>query len=192
MVLAALLFLLLGVFVLAIFDNFHATAPKPPGYLLGKSLPNVAVALVEDSGQVSAQSLPLSNLEGPAVVNFWASWCLPCHREHRLLADLAAAGAQIYGINYIDTPAQSQLFLRRLGNPFTLNLTDPNGVAGVAVGVLGMPTTVVIDGAGQVRQVIHGELLEDSTDYRQLQNLLFPAAVEDWQVKAQPAAEAVL
>jgi cytochrome c biogenesis protein CcmG/thiol:disulfide interchange protein DsbE len=84
------------------------------------------------------------------LVNFWASWCVPCRVEHPVLMALAEEGVTIYGINYRDTNENAQRFLDELGDPFAKVGVDPEGRQGVEWGVYGIPETFVIDGRGRI------------------------------------------
>ena len=86
-----------------------------------------------------------------SVVNFWASWCVPCVQEHPLLVALKEqTGVQLYGVNYKDQAAAARRFLGRYGNPFAAVGVDGNGRAAIEWGVYGMPETFVVDGKGRI------------------------------------------
>lgn len=86
-----------------------------------------------------------------ALVNVWASWCLPCRIEHPILMTLAGEGVPIYGINIRDKAADAKRFLDTLGNPFARIGADLNGRVAIDWGVYGYPETFVIDAAGRIR-----------------------------------------
>jgi len=87
----------------------------------------------------------------PAVVNFFASWCLPCVEEHPQLVDLVRrTGVALIGINNKDQPANAIRFLSRYGNPYVAVGGDTNGRAAIEWGVYGMPETFIVDGGGTV------------------------------------------
>ena len=87
----------------------------------------------------------------PVIVNFWASWCMPCVVEHPQLMALARAGVPVFGIAYKDRPEASREFLRRHGNPFARLARDESGRAAIDWGVYGVPETYLIDPHGIVR-----------------------------------------
>lgn len=93
------------------------------------------------------------DLEGQvALVNIFASWCVPCRVEHPILMRLAEKdGVPIYGIDYKDDPEAARRWLEQLGNPFTRIGLDGNGRAAIEWGVTGVPETFVIDREGRVR-----------------------------------------
>src|SRR5688500_7111152 len=74
------------------------------------------------------------------VVNFFASWCLPCQAEHPALMQLSKS-LPVYGVAFVDEPAALDSFLARLGNPFTVIGRDDDGAAAVAWGVAGIPVS---------------------------------------------------
>ncbi|UWQ20983.1 DsbE family thiol:disulfide interchange protein [Jannaschia sp. W003] len=83
------------------------------------------------------------------LVNFWASWCVPCRAEHAQLEALAET-VPVYGVNYKDTPGPALAFLEELGDPFAALGADA-GRTGLDWGLYGVPETFVIDGDGVVR-----------------------------------------
>ena len=92
-----------------------------------------------------------ATIDGPYLLNFWASWCAPCRIEHPLLMDLAEAGIPVHGITYADRPENARAFLSELGNPFTSLAADHERRAALELGVTGAPETFIIDGSGIIR-----------------------------------------
>ena len=92
------------------------------------------------------------------LVNFFASWCLPCRVEHPLLTVLTEdTGVPLYGINHKDETANALNWLAKLGNPYAKVGADP-GRGAVDWGVYGLPETFVVDGGGQIRYHFRGPL----------------------------------
>lgn len=87
----------------------------------------------------------------PVVVNFFASWCVPCVEEAAVLLDLKRAGVKLYGIAYKDKPGATAAFLAQHGNPYTRLARDEKGLVGIDWGITGVPETYVVDGGGVVR-----------------------------------------
>jgi cytochrome c biogenesis protein CcmG/thiol:disulfide interchange protein DsbE len=97
----------------------------------------------------------------PAVVNFFASWCVPCRVEHPLLMRLAAQGKiRLYGIAYKDKPEDSARFLAQMGDPYKAIGIDRDGRTGLDFGVYGVPETYVLDADGHIRKRFVGPLTE--------------------------------
>lgn len=101
------------------------------------------------------------------VVNFWASWCVPCRDESPLLEAAYRhyhdRGIAFVGINIQDTTENARTFLNAFG------LTYPNGLdqgMGItrAYQVVGLPTTLVVDAKGQIRQRWQGEIQDGQLD----------------------------
>jgi cytochrome c biogenesis protein CcmG, thiol:disulfide interchange protein DsbE len=112
------------------------------------------------SEHLSGGRITLAALRGhPALVTFWASWCEPCEREAPVLERFArglGGHATLVGVNWSDPSiSQARSFVKRYGWTFP-NLRDPQGSAGLAYGVTGLPTTFAIDSAGRVRATLRG------------------------------------
>ena len=107
---------------------------------------------------------------GLVIVNFWASWCVPCRAEHPVLTALAEAGTPLYGINYRDTAQDARAFLDELGNPFDRLGADPEARVGRDWGLVGLPETLFINNDGVVVLHFRGPIVG-----RSLRNQVIPA-----------------
>lgn len=147
---------------------------KIPSALIGRPAPQIELAplegLVEGGKPVPGLSAAGFARGSPVIVNFWASWCVPCVEEHPLLVGLKQrTGATILGVNHKDQAANARRFLARYGNPFTAVGTD-DGRAAIEWGVYGMPETFVISGDGRVAYKHIGEITAEN-----LKQKLLPA-----------------
>jgi cytochrome c biogenesis protein CcmG/thiol:disulfide interchange protein DsbE len=95
------------------------------------------------------------------LVNWFASWCIPCLQEAPVLAQLAGAGLPIWGIAYQDKPAALTAFLQANGNPYARLAADASGLTAINWGVYGVPETYFIDKSGIVRARWAGALTAD-------------------------------
>jgi len=126
-----------------------------PSALIGRPAPSLALQPLEDLTD-GGRPIPgvLAERPGPGevtVVNFWASWCGPCLKEHpQLMALTEQPGVRLYGINYKDQAANARRFLGRNGNPFAAVGVDGDGRAGIEWGVIAVPETFVVDGRGVI------------------------------------------
>jgi cytochrome c biogenesis protein CcmG/thiol:disulfide interchange protein DsbE len=120
-----------------------------PSAMIDKPAPEFELpALVSDKPGLSRADL----VGRPALVNFFASWCVPCRLEHPTLAGLAASGGvPVYGIAYEDKPDDSKRFLTTLGDPYERIGIDREGRTAIDFGVYGVPETYIVDAAGEIR-----------------------------------------
>ncbi|MGY6532728.1 DsbE family thiol:disulfide interchange protein [Glycocaulis sp.] len=144
---------LLAVFAIALLARPEGTPGDP---MTGREVPSMALQPV---GPDFVFFDP-ETIEGPYVLNIWASWCAPCRIEHPLLTELSQSGIPIHGITYADRPENSRAFLQQLGNPFTSLASDPDRRASLDLGVTGAPETFVVDGNGVIRARWRGAITE--------------------------------
>jgi cytochrome c biogenesis protein CcmG/thiol:disulfide interchange protein DsbE len=134
-----------------------------PSALLGKPAPDFALPPLEGADR---PALAAADLRGdrPVLVNFFASWCVPCVIEHPQLMRLARDGVPVLGIAYKDKPADSLGFLRRHGNPFARLGVDQPGRVAIDWGLYGVPETYLVDKAGIIRWRWAGPLTDEVLD----------------------------
>jgi cytochrome c biogenesis protein CcmG/thiol:disulfide interchange protein DsbE len=114
--------------------------------------------------------LRLSSLEGEKVVviNFWASWCVPCRDEAPLLEAAwkrwREDGVLFIGIDAQDFKADGRRFVKRYGITYP-NLYDGSGSTLGRFGVTGRPETWFVDREGRlVGERFQGPITEEMLD----------------------------
>jgi DsbE subfamily thiol:disulfide oxidoreductase len=94
------------------------------------------------------------------VVNYWASWCAPCRAEQprltRVARRYAARGVSFIGVNVNDNRAAARTYLRDFQVPYP-SLFDPRSETTARLGVVGLPTTFILDRHGVVGYQRTGE-----------------------------------
>lgn len=107
----------------------------------------------------------LSALRGRAVViNFWATWCVPCRQEMPALDRIATSepGLMVLAIDLQEDSDSVRAFFERYQIRSLVPLIDPNGQMFRRYGVVSLPTTFFVDREGVIRQVeIGGPLSEE-------------------------------
>ena len=134
--------------LVVLFANLGRDPHAVESPLIGHPAPPFSLSPVEGGPPVS-----LASLKGrPIVLNFWATWCIPCVEENAALESAAArAGndAQFLGVVYEDEVPQVQRFLEQHGKAYP-SLLDDDGKAAIAYGVYGVPETYFIDAQGTI------------------------------------------
>ena len=95
------------------------------------------------------------------LVNFFASWCVPCIVEHDFLFELKKQKPiKIYGVNYKDDVKNLEIWLKKLGNPYSKIGIDKTGITGINWGVNGIPESFLIDKNGIIKHKVNGVIDE--------------------------------
>jgi cytochrome c biogenesis protein CcmG/thiol:disulfide interchange protein DsbE len=112
----------------------------------------------------------LSDYRGrPVIVNFWASWCIPCREEFPLLKGArdryAADGLEVLGVVFNDDPEAARGYMTRAGASWPA-LVDPDGTVAADYFVNGPPLSFFVDSDGIVRSIAYGPPPSGSIDDR--------------------------
>jgi cytochrome c biogenesis protein CcmG, thiol:disulfide interchange protein DsbE len=124
--------------------------------LIGRPAPDFVLRPVGQGAAVSLQAFR----GHPVVVNFWATWCVPCMEEHTTLlkaAERLRDDVQFLGVVYEDSEAPIQSFLQERGQAYP-TLLDADSKTAIAYGVYGVPETYFIDAQGTIVSKFAGPL----------------------------------
>jgi cytochrome c biogenesis protein CcmG/thiol:disulfide interchange protein DsbE len=149
-------------FLVLAFFLFHSLFGRPPDLLpsalIDKTAPDIGLAAMDDATPGFTRTDLASG--HVTVVNFFASWCVPCRMESAQLMTLSKMpGITLYGVDYEERqPGAGRTFLNEQGNPFSRIVADTHGRTGINWGVYGVPETYVVDGKGVVRFKLVGQL----------------------------------
>ena len=108
----------------------------------------------------TGESVSTTEFAGKAlVINFWATWCVPCRQEMPALQEIYDAhrehGLVLLGVDYGEERDQVVNYAREIGVSFPL-LLDRDTAVGQRYRVQGLPTTVFVDRQGIIRDVVVG------------------------------------
>lgn len=154
------LLVLLGSQLLVPAQN-SANAGSSP--LIGRPAPDFTLPAL------SAQPAPairLASLKGkPVMINFWASWCVPCQREAPLLQAtwqrMQSQGIVFIGIDFQDDRTQALNFLRTYGITYP-NVVDGSGSTAINYGLTGIPETFFLNRQGVIVSKLIGEMTQQA------------------------------
>ncbi len=116
---------------------------------IGGPAPGFNLRRVDGRGKLS-----LASLRGrPVVLNFWASWCVPCKGEAKMLEQAAQQyrdrGVVFLGVDYHDVTSDARTFISHHGVTYT-TVQDGSGMVGDRYGLTGVPETFFIDRRGRL------------------------------------------
>jgi cytochrome c biogenesis protein CcmG/thiol:disulfide interchange protein DsbE len=116
----------------------------------GFSLPPLTGAVPVDLGVLGKDA------HHPVILNFFASWCIPCQKETPLLAKAAAAEqakggpVRFVGVDVNDPPANALPFVQKAGIMYPVGVDQTFRVTSGLYGLYGLPQTFYIDSNGKV------------------------------------------
>ena len=121
--------------------------------LIGKPLPTITSFTIDN------KEYAIKADGKPKIINFFASWCVPCRAEHKQLLQMSAEqGFDLIGVAYEDKPQNIANYLDELGNPYHTVLIDLHGAAGSTLGLSGVPETYVVGSDGIIKYKHKGEI----------------------------------
>ncbi|HEV7238311.1 MAG TPA: DsbE family thiol:disulfide interchange protein [Thermoanaerobaculia bacterium] len=127
--------------------------------LIGKPAPAFALREVGTN-----RTVDIAQFKGkPVVLNFWATWCMPCWEEHPVLvanANMLQPNVQFLGVVFQDKEDKILGFLNQRGSSYP-TVVDDAGKTAIAYGVGGVPETYFLDANGVIRAKYAGPMSPD-------------------------------
>ncbi len=153
------LIILLSVITLFLFGTFKKNTRVIPTPMIGQEVPIMDLDIKFFDNFETNILEEILKTDKIKIVNFWASWCLPCEVEHPILMGLSKKSEFIIiGVNYKDTIEGADKFLNEKGNPYDLVVIDDEGMMGIEMGLTGVPETFVVNEKGKIIYRIVGPI----------------------------------
>lgn len=135
---------------------------RDPSLLRSALIDRPAPALTGDT--LRSEPFDLAKLGGKVtIVNFWASWCVECRREHpdfvRVAERYRGESVAMVGVIFQDDPAAARAYMDEMGGDWP-NVLDPDGRIAIDYGVYGVPETFLVDAGGIIRSKVVGRIDE--------------------------------
>lgn len=149
----------------ALFVAFRPADPSrnPSIAAVGSAAPRFSTFSLEGESVRLADVLE----DGPVLLNFWASWCVPCRDEFPMLARVHGRdGLTVLGVMFRDTPEDARKFMKSQSASWP-GLLDPQSRIADAYDVHqrpGIPVTYVLSRDGVVRGKHLGPLTQEDLD----------------------------
>ena len=163
-IIISILFSFIFIILYSSLDNERIYNTKD---LIGKKISQVEINLFQSNETINTEEFIDNEF---TILNFWASWCAPCRKEHPNLVRLSKIkNIKLVGVNFKDNVENAKSFLKENGNPFDILAEDKNGKNSVNFGVYGIPETILIDSELKILKKYIGPLnIKDVNEIRKL------------------------
>jgi cytochrome c biogenesis protein CcmG/thiol:disulfide interchange protein DsbE len=137
-----LILIFLSTFVI-FFKGLKNSNIYAPNTNLEKKVPSFELKSFENNSTVISEKIFKNNKY--YFMNIWASWCIPCKEEHEFLMELKKnEKIKLIGFNYKDNFKNASSFLKNLGNPYDIIVSDKDGTASIEWGAYGVPESFLV------------------------------------------------
>ena len=114
-----------------------------PNTNLKKEVPSFELKSFENNSIIISEKIFKDNKY--YLMNIWASWCVPCKEDHKFLMKLKKdERIELIGFNYKDNFKNASSFLKDLGNPYNIIVSDKDGTASIEWGAYGVPESFLV------------------------------------------------
>ena len=163
-IIISILFSFLFIILYSSLDNERVYNTKD---LIGKKISQVEINLFQSNETINTKEFINNEF---TILNFWASWCAPCRKEHPNLVRLSKiTNLKMVGINFKDDKSNAKNFLQENGNPFDILAKDKLGKKSVNFGIYGIPETILIDSELKILKKYIGPLnIKDVNEIRKI------------------------
>ena len=150
-----LILILLLVFIFFLFyKGLKNSSIYTPVTEIEKDIPYFEAKIFDENENTNSNEIFIDDNKF-YLLNIWASWCVPCIDEHPFLLELTKQKKlKLIGLNYKDNKIKAKKFLNRLGNPYSIILSDYNGTLAIDWGAYGVPETFLIKEKIIIKKII--------------------------------------
>lgn len=140
---------LFGLLIAAFAAGLSKDPSALPSEMIDRRAPEFTLpSLYEDTPDIS-DDIFTGNI---TLLNIFGSWCTACVAEHPLLMSLAErSDIQLIGVDWRDSRASGQAWLKKHGNPYSEVIFDEGSLLAIDLGITGAPETFLIDQQGRIR-----------------------------------------
>ncbi len=151
--------IIISVFLL-IFLLQEKDPTKPPSALLNEELPQIELINLKNEKEILYNK---DLKEKIILVNFFASWCVPCKVEHPLFFQIKKDYPNLYllGINHKDEKDDAIKYIDLEGNPYNFIGIDNDGLIALEFGVFGLPETFIVNSKNKIIYKHLGPITEE-------------------------------
>lgn len=141
-----------GIFIGILVKGLSIDTSKVPSVQENRPARDFTVELFQGNGVLKVgEKVSLAQFAGkPFILNFWASWCVSCREEARLVEQAwrdFGKDVGFLGIAIQDKVENAQAFAKSFGKTYALAL-DISGQIALDYGVTGVPETFFVDAMG--------------------------------------------
>ncbi len=143
-----------------------SNGPASSNPLVGHAAPNFTLSTLSGS---AASSISRTQYKGsPLMINFWASWCVPCQQEAPFLQSqwqrVREQGVVFLGVDFQDPKTNGLKFVHQYHITYA-NVIDGSGSTAINYGVTGTPETFFINRQGTIVDWVWGPLTAQSLQH---------------------------